>query len=164
MTATTDPSILITLLKHKALHLLKGAYNKVIVPTSIIEEIPSSSLDKALTDGWLSLLDVDTDYFMRVDRIESRSGIRLSPHEESCVALALQYDAEPIVTNDREVDSLAKLLKISTDGIPSVIIQASRSGIISKEDGLKLFREIYRESLPGFGIEEQFRKSPRWPR
>ncbi len=164
MTATTDPTILIPLLKHNALHLLKGAYNEVILPTSIIQEIPSNSLDNALTDGWLTLIDADTDSFMRVDRIESRSGIRLSPHEESCVALALQYDAEPVVTNDREVDTLARLLEISTEGIPSVIIKASRSCMISKEDGLKLFRKIYRGSLPGLGIEELFRKSSKWSR
>jgi len=162
MTAIPDPYVLILLQKHNALKLLKGAYGKILTPLSIIEEIPSNTLDEALTEGWFELQDAETDYLMQVDKIESKSGIRLSVHEEACLALALQHRARPIVTNDREVEIVAKILGISTEGIPSAIISASRSGMISKEDGLKLFLKIYQTILPGLGTAELFRNSPRW--
>jgi len=148
---TAVPDIQILLPKHKVLWLLKAAYGNILVPTSVIQEVQSNTMDQAISEGWLELLDPDTDYVMRVDEIESRSGIGLSTGEEDCIALALQHEAHPIVTNDREVGAVAKLLGIRTEGIPSVILRASNSGAISKEDGLRLFHEVYRSICPSLG-------------
>ncbi len=162
MTAAPDPSVMILLVKHESLGLLKDAYVSVVMPTSIIEVIPSNSLDEAITGGWLELQDPDTDYVMRVDGIQARSGIKLSVHEEACIALALQRGAHPVITVDREVQEAARLLGVSAEGIPSLIIAASRSGAISKEDGMRLLHKIYEGLLPGLGIEMILQNSPEW--
>ncbi len=162
MTAIPDPHVLILLQKHNALRLLKDAYQKVLIPTSIIEEIPTNALDEALTEGWMEFFDPEMNYLMQVDKIESKSGIRLSVHEEACLALALQHKAQPVLTNDREVDTVAGILEITTAGIPSVIIGASRSGTIPKREGLELFHNIYGRMLPGLGIERLFENCPKW--
>ena len=159
MTAAPDPSAMILLVKHDSLGLLKAAYSSAVVPTSIIEVIPSNSLDEAITGDWLELQDPDTNYVMRVDGIQARSGIKLSVHEEACIALAIQRGAHPVITVDREVQQAARLLGVSAEGIPSLIIAASRLGAISKEEGIRLFHKIYAELLPGLGIEMILRNS-----
>jgi predicted nucleic acid-binding protein len=156
MTATSDLATLIILLKHKAIRLLSGAYSEILVPMSIIEEVPTTSLDDALSEGWIQLMEADTNYLMRVDETEARSGIKLSVDEEGCIALSLQYEAHPVVTSDRQVETVAELLGITTEGIPSAIIGASRSGMISEKESLKIFHEIYEDLLPGFGVEGIF--------
>jgi predicted nucleic acid-binding protein len=153
---------MILLAKHDALHLLESAYIKVAVPTSIIEVIDSTALDKGISEGWLELFDPDIDHVMRVDEIESRSGLKLSVYEEACIALALQLRADAILTLDREVQAAAKLLGIRVDGIPSLLLAASRSGSISKEEGMRLFHKICNEIVPGLGVEVSFQNSPRW--
>jgi predicted nucleic acid-binding protein len=99
---------------------------------------------------------------MRVDGIQARSGIKLSVHEEACIALALQRGAHQVITVDREVQKAARLLGVSAEGIPSLIIAASRSGTISKEDGMRLFHKIYEGLLPGLGMEMILQNSPEW--
>lgn len=162
MIVTPDPGVMILLVKHSALGLLKAAYGKVVVPTSIIETIPSTALDEAIAEGWLELHDPDIDHVMKVDKIQAKSGIKLSVHEEACIALALQLGANAISTIDREVQEAARLLGVSVEGIPSLIMAASRSGAISKEDGIRLFHKIYEALLPGLGIEMLLQNSPEW--
>ncbi|MEM2942538.1 MAG: hypothetical protein QXT81_03855, partial [Candidatus Bathyarchaeia archaeon] len=117
MTVIPDPISMVLLARHDALELLAGAYAKVAVPTSIIEVIESTALDKGISEGWLELLDPDIDHVMRVDEIQSRSGVKLSVHEEACIALALQLRADAVLTIDREVQLAAKLLGLRVDGI-----------------------------------------------
>jgi len=162
MTATPDPSVVILLVKHQSLRLLKDAYGSVVLPTSIIEVIPSNTLDEAIAEGWLQLHDPETDYVMKVDEIQAKSGIKLSVHDEACIALVLQLGAQPVLTIDREVQEAARLLGVSVEGLPSLILAASKSGAISKEDGMRLFHEIYEGLLPGLGIEMILQNSPEW--
>lgn len=162
MIAIPDMQIMILLLKQNNLQLLKLAYDKIIIPTSYISEITGEKLDTALSDGWLEIFDPDFEHLMHIDQIESKTGIKLSVSEEECVALALKNKAI-VLTEDRENNTVAKHLNLEVEGISQMIIRAHKSNKISKEEGIRLLREIHNSIAPiitGYvNIEEKLAKT-----
>ena len=99
---------------------------------------------------------------MHIDRIESKTGIKLSVSEEECVALALKNKAI-VLTEDRENNTVAKHLNLEVEGISQMIIRAHKANKISKEEGIRLLREIHNSIAPiitGYvNIEEKLAKT-----
>jgi predicted nucleic acid-binding protein len=162
MIAIPDMQIMILLLKQNQLQLLRLTYDKIIIPTSYISEISGAKFDTPLSEGWLEIFDPDFEHLMHVDQAESKTGIKLSVSEESCLALALQNKAI-VLTEDRENHTVAKLLYLEIEGISQIIIRACKSNKISKETSIKLLREIHNSIAPiitsYINIEEQLVKS-----
>ena len=108
-----DSFSLILVSKLNLFNLLKEKYAESSIPMSVynkaiiesIEQVDnlSSNMDDALAKGWIMFEDPSTDSIMKVDRKESETGIKLSMDEEEAMALALQMNAEALLTNDQEV-------------------------------------------------------------
>lgn len=141
---------------------LKNSYEKIVIPTAYITEITGGNFDKPLSEGWLEIYDPDIDDMMQIDRIEAKTGIKLSVCEESCVALAIRNKAI-VLTEDREVKTVAKFLDLEYEGISQIITRAYNSKKISKEDSVRFLREFYGNVSPiitnYIKIEEELIKS-----
>ncbi len=162
MIAIPDMQVAILLLKHNKFGLLNFSYEKIMIPTAYIAEITGGNFDTPISEGWLEIFDPDLEHLMHTDRIESKTGIKLSICEESCVALAIQNKAI-VLTEDREINTVAKLLELKVEGLSQIIIRAYKSNKISKEDGVRFLREIYGSVSPSVtryvNLEEQLIKS-----
>jgi len=162
MIAIPDMQVAILLLKHNKFGLLNFSYEKIMIPTAYIAEITGGNFDTPISEGWLEIFDPDLEHLMHTDRIESKTGIKLSICEESCVALAIQNKAI-VLTEDREINTVAKLLELKVEGLSQIIIRAHKSNKISKEDGVRFLREIYGSVSPivtrYINLEEQLIKS-----
>lgn len=162
MIAIPDMQIAILLLKHNKFGLLNDSYEKIIIPTAYITEITGGNFDAPISEGWLEIYDPDLENMMHIDQIESKTGIKLSVCEESCVALAIQNKAI-VLTEDKEINTVAKYLELKVEGISQIIIRAYKSNKISKEDSIRFLREIYGSVSPiitrYINLEEQLVKS-----
>ncbi|WP_455278477.1 hypothetical protein [[Eubacterium] cellulosolvens] len=142
MIASPDMQVTILLLNHNKFGLLKDSYEKIIIPTVYIAEITGGNFDAPLAEGWLEIYDPDLEDMMNIDRIESKTGIKLSVCEESCIALAIKNKAI-VITEDREISTVAKFLELKVESIFQIIVRAYKSKRISKEDSIRFLREIY---------------------
>jgi predicted nucleic acid-binding protein len=162
MIASPDMQLMILLLKHNRFALLKESYEKIIIPTAYIAEITGGNFDAPLAEGWLEIYDPDFENMMNVDRIESKTGIKLSVCEESCIALA-NKNKSIVLTEDREISTIARFLNLEVEDISHIIIRAYKSKRISKEDCIRFLREVYSEVSPiikrYINLEEQLTKS-----
>lgn len=162
MIAIPDLQIAILLLKLNKFGLLNDSYEKIVIPTVYISEITGGNFDTPISEGWLEIYDPDLENMMQIDRIESKTGIKLSVCEESSVALAIQNKAI-VLTEDREIKTVAKYLELEVEGISQIVLRAYKSSRISKEDSIKVLREIYGSVSPiitrYINLEEQLVKS-----
>jgi predicted nucleic acid-binding protein len=160
--AIPDMQMSILLLNFNKFELLNDSYKKIVIPTVYITETTGAKFDTPISEGWLEIYDPDVENMMQIDRIESKTGIKLSVCEESCVALAIQNKAI-VLTEDREIKNVAKFLKLEVEGISEIIIRAYKSKKISREDSVRFLREIYGKISPIISsyvnIEEKLVKS-----
>jgi predicted nucleic acid-binding protein len=152
-----DSFSLILVSKLNLFNLLKEKYSESSIPMSVynkaiiesIEQVDNlgSNMDDALAEGCIMFEDPNTDSIMKVDRKESETGIKLSMDEEEAVALALQMNVEVLLTNDQEVAKMADLLGISTIGIPTILLWASKNRKVTKPEILDLCEKSFKENF-----------------
>lgn len=152
-----DSFSLILVSKLNLFNLLKEKYSELKIPMSVynkaiiesIEQVDNldSNMDEALEGGGIMFKDPNTDSIMKVDRKEYETGIKLSMDEEEAVALALQINAEILLTNDQEVARMADLLGISTIGIPAILLWAFKNRKITKPEILDLCEKSFKENF-----------------
>jgi predicted nucleic acid-binding protein len=160
--AIPDMQIAILLLKLNKFEMLNDSYEKIVIPTAYITEITGANFDTPISKGWLDIYDPDLENMMQIDRTESKTGVKLSVCEESCVALAIKNKAI-VLTEDREIMTVAKFLDLEIEGISQIILRAYKSKKISKEDSIRFLREIYGSISPiitsYINLEEKLIKS-----
>ncbi len=133
--------------KYAESNIPMSVYNKAIIES--IEQVDNldSNMDEALEKSCIVFEDPNTDSIMKVDRKEFETGIKLSMDEEEAVALALQINAEVLLTNDQEVARMADLLGISTIGIPAILLWAFKNRKITKPEILDLCEKSFKENF-----------------
>jgi predicted nucleic acid-binding protein len=160
--AIPDMQIAILLLKLNKFEMLNDSYEKMVIPTAYITEITGANFDTPISKGWLDIYDPDLENMMQIDRTESKTGVKLSVCEESCVALAIKNKAI-VLTEDREIMTVAKFLDLEIEGISQIILRAYKSKKIPKEDSIRFLREIYSNISPiitsYINLEEKLIKS-----
>lgn len=131
MNVVSNTSPLIFLAKIERLALLPALYDRVLIPSAVIEELYA----KAVSERWLidkyiqkkpfSIHKVEPSYLQRV-KIH-----KLDKGEHAAIALALQENSNLVLLDDKHGRTVATRLHLSVTGTIGILLEAKLQGLIS---------------------------------
>lgn len=140
----SDSSPLIYLAKIGRLMLLKDLYKEIIVSGGVVEEVlikgkpGTTEIEKALDEGWLRRVEVEPDFDPESEGI--------SRVDAELICLARDRGLQ-LLTNDKALFYCAKSHGVKSEWFTLMIIEATKSSLLSPDDAEELLTELVRSGL-----------------
>jgi predicted nucleic acid-binding protein len=111
------------------LDLLRGQFQKILIPEAVERELKALSnpraraaVEAALKEGWLEVRTVKSVPLTRLLRVNLHEG------ESEAIALAVEINASWILLDEREARAAAKQMNLNITGILGVLLRAKKEG------------------------------------
>jgi len=134
-----DNTVLSNFAKVNRLDLLRKAFDRVYVTEQVLEEFRLG-----VKRGVLPNVDVDFEVLkLKDEELELYNALRvkLGKGEASCLAIAKHRNMK-VLTDDSDARKMANVLGVPVSGTIGVLVRCVKKGVISKEDGNRILREM----------------------
>ncbi|RLI81221.1 hypothetical protein DRP07_07805 [Archaeoglobales archaeon] len=142
MAAVSNAGPLIHLAKIGRLSLLGEIFSEVIIPKAVKIEVVDRGKDKGMPDAFL----IDNVQWIRVvddppnsELLAEKVGIHRGEASAILLAKSLRF---PILLDDSDARRFASGLGLQVVGSIGVLIRAVKTGLISREDGIKSLERL----------------------
>jgi predicted nucleic acid-binding protein len=165
MPAVSDTSPILGLSAIGYLELLQEQFGAVFIPQAVLAELKvetdfrgTSSIQKALNDGWLKPNDIQNKPLAQSLSLELDKG------ESEAITLAMDLGVEMIVMDERIGRERAKAMGLQTVGVLGILLKAKKKGRIEsmnaamkalrQEIGFFISESLYQQFLKQAGEAE----------
>lgn len=138
-----DSSVLILLAKCSLIKTLCDAY-KVIVPSSVIDEVASYGLQKKYPDA-VAIAELVTNRKLKVQSPENHVisfSVSLGQGEKDALLLARESKKSLLATDDLKAIKTAKFLNLPFIITPRIVIDLFKLSMISREQARKALEKL----------------------
>ena len=132
-------TVLSNFVKVNRLDILKRAFEKVYITEQVLEEFKMGVKREILPN-----IQIDFEVLkLREEELELYNTLRikLGKGEASCLAIAKKRNMN-FLTDDFDARKIANILGVPVSGTIGVLIRCIEKGIISKEDGSRILKEM----------------------
>jgi len=139
-----DSTVLIFLGKLRRLDWLRAAYEPVLIPTSVYEEVVVNGKDLGARDAVLVENAID-DGWIEVHEIDPRAAIQkydLEAGETEVLSLALAREHDEVLVDEESVRDVARLHGLRPRGTLYFLFRAVRDGEITFDEFLELLETL----------------------
>ncbi|PWQ99468.1 DUF3368 domain-containing protein [Leucothrix pacifica] len=143
MIIASDTTSLIVLEKLESLYILCELFDKVLIPSIVLDEmkVGSPSIHHKLQEfNCLQITQVETS-----KRLNSLLSV-LDAGEANAIELAIALEL-PLIIDERKGRQVAKQLGVKVTGFAGLLIQAKRKGILSATDAIALLDKAVENGL-----------------
>ena len=113
------------------LDLLRGQFQKILIPEAVDRELKALSnpraraaVEAALKEGWLEVRPVKSLPLTRLLSVNLHEG------ESEAIALAVEVNASCTLLDEREARAAAQRMNLKITGVLGVLLRAKREGTI----------------------------------
>ncbi len=99
-------------------------------------------IDKAVAEGWVKVIEPSGPSIERVKRVEKRMGVELGAGEREALALALDLNANLVLTNNELAYSAASILGLEAKGLLYVLLQAVSQSLLSAGEAWRALEDM----------------------
>lgn len=148
-----DSTVLIFLGKVRRLDWLRAAYESILVPTAVYEEVVVSGkeqgardavlVENAIDDGWIEIHEIEPN--QTIQRYDLETG------ETEVLSLALAREHDEVLVDEESVRDVARLHDLRPRGTLYFLFMAVREGEITFDKFLELLETLLEE---GFYLDE----------
>jgi hypothetical protein len=129
----SDTSAITNLAAIEHLHLLPQLYTQVIIPNAVYRElvdleIPVPGTVEVQSASWLQVRQVIIEHRV-VEQLQNEA--RLDPGESEAIALALEFNAELLLIDERRGRAEATRLGLRITGLLGILIEAKHQNLIA---------------------------------
>ncbi len=149
-----DSGPLIHLARIGELQILRTLFGEVLIPFSVYEEVVVeakrlrktgvSTIEEAITSGWIKVLKLTPSDLREVRRLAEEESIEIADAE--VVYLARKKETG-MVTNDRRLVLVARALGVQPLWITSLLFLAVSRKVLKKSEAASLLRRLVRSGL-----------------
>lgn len=153
MNVVSNTSPLIFLAKIGRLALLPALYDRVLIPSVVVEELYIKKvserwvIDKYIQQEPFSIHEVENSYLQRVVMHNLGKG------EHAAIALALQENPNLVLLDDKKGRTVATNVHLSVTGTIGVLVEAKLQGFIPD-----IVPEVEKLKAAGMWLSPQFYK------
>jgi predicted nucleic acid-binding protein len=111
------------------LDLLRGQFQKILIPEAVNRELKALSnprakaaIESALAEGWLEVCAVASLPLVRLLSVNLHEG------ESEAIALAVEVNASCILLDEREARAAAQRMNLNITGVLGVLLRAKKQG------------------------------------
>lgn len=143
MIIASDTTSLIVLEKLDSLYILCELFDRVLIPSIVLDEmkVGSPSIHQKLQEfNCLQITQVETS-----KRLNSLLSV-LDAGEANAIELAIALEL-PLIIDERKGRQIAKQLGIRVTGFAGLLIQAKRKGVLSATDAIALLDKAVENGL-----------------
>ena len=139
-----DNTVLSNFAKVNRLDLLRKAFKKVYITKQVLEEFKIGVKRGVLPDISLNFEVLN----LKKEEIELYNSlrVRLGMGEASCLAIAKNRNMK-FLTDDLDARKVANILGVPVSGTIGVLVRCIEKGIISKEEGNQILKEMITKGL-----------------
>lgn len=155
--AVSNSTPLIYLAKIGRLKIIKGVLGRIFIPEAVFEEAVTKGKALNISDAFIIEKavgkwiikeqikpEIDTEYrFLDTN-------IRLGLGEREAIKLCKQLNAKYLIADDKEARRVSKMLNITPIGTCSIIIQAYKQKMITKNEAKETLNDLLKA---GFRID-----------
>jgi predicted nucleic acid-binding protein len=113
------------------LDLLRGQFQKILIPEAVNRELKALSnscaraaIEAALEEGWIEVRAVGSLPLTRLLSVNLHEG------ESEAIALAVEVDASCTLLDEREARAAARQMNLKITGVLGVLLRAKKQGDI----------------------------------
>jgi len=148
-TVVSDSTPLIHLAKTGKLNIIRDLFGKVFIPKGVYDEVVTRGKALNISDSyiiekqigiWITRMAVTPEFDSRYSFLDSNT--RLGSGEKEAIKLCEQLKAEYLIADDREARRVSKMLNVKPLGTCALIVQASRQGLIEKNEALQILDDL----------------------
>lgn len=149
MAIVADSTLLIGMVRIGRLELLKKLYGRVLIPSSVHEEVAvegkrlhkagAEEIEKAVQLGWVKVTALTRSQLSKAETYRASGGIGRG--EAEAIALA-RGRGLPVIVDDRYARGLAGTLGLEFMGTAAVLLEAYLRGLLSKREFAENLREL----------------------
>ena len=143
MIIVSDTTSLIVLYKLDSLHLLCKLFEQVLIPTVVMDEIQVGSPDIYSKFELFNCLEITN--VAKTKRLSSLLWI-LDEGEANAIELAISLKL-PLIIDERKGRQVARQLGVKVTGFAGLLVQATRSKILSGEDAEAFLDQAIKNGL-----------------
>lgn len=154
----SDTTVLNYLSRIGQFGLLRLQFQKILIPPAVLAEMAARTdlpgivdTRRAISDGWLEIRSPQKE------NVRQLLWTRLDLGELQAIALAQEFPAALLLMDEAEGRAIAGQLKLNLIGTIGILLQAQKTGAISKlkpmlddltqQHGFRLGRKIYEDTL-----------------
>ncbi len=156
MLAASNTSPLLNLSIIDRLDLLRYQFEKVVIPSAVLEELMPGkdypdklAIQKAIEDNWISVVEPANQNLVKALMFDLDRG------ESNAIALALQLEIETVLMDERDGRAKARNFGLKPTGILGILLRAKSDGKILS---LKSEIDVLRKNA-GFFIADSLEKA-----
>jgi predicted nucleic acid-binding protein len=111
------------------LDLLRGQFQKILIPEAVERELRALSnpraraaIEEAMKEGWLEVRRIESLPLTRLLKVNLHEG------ESEAIALAVEINASWILLDEREARAAAQRMNLNVTGVLGVLLRAKKKG------------------------------------